>query len=303
MRVRALDYPVSWSRPFERSVDRERLRRRVLAFTGLWFLLGGLLAALGFGAVLLLTFALLLVGGVTAGGLWLARRYAVQQRLRAVLLSTERRFRQLKERLGQLGVQQHLRGFATRVPKMAAVASDLTRLLLARGSRSYTTVVARLRARTSHVLRTGGMPPSTPLAREPAAVDRQRQALRLNELGAQLRRRGHHKLAAEQHRAALAIVRDLGDRHAEALTLNNLALALAHTADATALRHFEQSLVVLRELGDEEHEGRVIANLGFVHRRQGRSEEAENLLHEALDKLPPGSSAYRQVEEQLRRAS
>jgi tetratricopeptide (TPR) repeat protein len=298
-----LGYPVVWRRPFERSVDRERLRRRVLVFTGLWFLLGGLLAALGFAALLLLTFAVLLVGGVTAGGLWLVRRYGVQQRLQAVLLSSERRLRQLKARLGQFGVQQHLHGYATRVPKMATVASDRTRLLLARGGRSYATVMARLRARTSDVLRTAGPLRSSPLTREPATVDRQHQALRLNELGAQLRRRGHHELAAEQHRAALAIVRDLGDRRAEALTLNNLALALAHTADATALRHFEQSLVVLRELGDEEHEGRVIANLGFVHRRQGRSEEAETLLHEALDKLPPGSSAYRQVEEQLRRAS
>jgi tetratricopeptide (TPR) repeat protein len=284
-------------------VDREQLRRRVFAFTGLWFLLGGLLAALGFGAVLLLTFAMLLVGGVMAGGLWLLRRYDVQQRLRAVLLSIQRSFRQLKDRLDDLGLQQHLHGFPTRVPKMATVASDRTRLFLARGGRSYATAVAWLRAHTSHVLRTGGRLPSSPFTREPIAVDRQHQALRLNELGAQLRRRGNHELAAEQHRAALAIVRDLGDRRAEALTLNNLALALAHTSAASALQHFEQSLVVLRELGDEEHEGRVIANLGFVRRRQGRSEEAENLLHEALDKLPRGSSAYRQVEEQLRRAS
>lgn len=303
MRSRALGYPASWRRSFERSVDREQLRRRVLVFTGLWFLLVGLLAALGFGAFLLLTFALLLVGGVTAGGVWLLRRYGVQQRLRAVLLSTERRFQQLKTRLGNVGFQQHLHGFATRAPKMATDASDRIRLLLARGGRSYLTVAGRLRARTSHVLRTGGTLHSSPLTRERTAIDRQHQALRLNELGAQLRRRGHHELAAEQHRAALAIVRDLGDRHAEALTLNNLALALAHTGVATALQHFEQSLVVLRELGDEEHEGRVIANLGFVHRRQGRSEEAESLLHEALDKLPPGSSAYRQVEEELRRAS
>jgi hypothetical protein len=28
-----------------------------------------------------------------------------------------------------------------------------------------------------------------------------------------------------------------------------------------------------------------------------------SLLHEALDKLPPGSWAYRQVEDELRRAS
>jgi tetratricopeptide (TPR) repeat protein len=303
VRVRALEYPVSWRRPFERSVDRERLRRRVLAFTGLWFLLGGLLAALGFGALLLLTFALMLVGGVTAGALWLLRRYEARDRLRTVLLTIRSAFGQLKAQLDQLGLRQHMHSSAARVPKMATVASDRARLFLARGGRSSATVVDRLRTRASQTLQTGRTTSSSPVMRDPVAVDRQRQALRLNELGAQLRRRGHHELAAEQHRAALAIVRDLGDRRAEALTLNNLALALAHTADATALRHFEQSLVVLRELGDEEHEGRVIANLGFVHRRQGRSEEAETLLHEALDKLPPESSAYRQVEEQLRRAS
>jgi len=37
--------------------------------------------------------------------------------------------------------------------------------------------------------------------------------------------------------------------------------------------------------------------------RAGGDEDAESLLHAALDKLPPESSAYRQVEEQLRRAS
>ena len=131
-----------------------------------------------------------------------------------------------------------------------------------------------MRARTSDVLQPEATLPASPLTREPVPEDPQQQARRLNELGALHRREGNYELAAEQHRAALAIVRDLGDRRAEALTLNNLALALAHTGVPTALQHFEQSLVVLRELGDEEHEGQVIANLGFVHRRQGRSEEA-----------------------------
>ena len=99
-------------------------------------------------------------------------------------------------------------------------------------------------------------------------------------------------------------MRDLGDRRAEALTLNNLALALVHTGGvAVAVEHFEQALVLLRELGDEGHEGQVIANLGFVRHRQGRDDDAGSLLNAALDKLPPETSAYRQVEEQLRRAS
>jgi tetratricopeptide (TPR) repeat protein len=99
-------------------------------------------------------------------------------------------------------------------------------------------------------------------------------------------------------------VRDLGDEQAEALTLNNLALALAQGgAEAEAVQHLEQALTVLRELGDEKHEARVMANLGMVHRRQGHSEEAVNLLHEALVRLPPESPDYRQIEAELRRAS
>ena len=334
MQQRAFAYRESWRKPFERSADPERLRRRVLVFAGLWFLLAGLLAAVGFGAVLLLTLAIVLVGGATAGAVWLLRRYGGEgrQRLGIILLSTRSLARQLKARLEQLGLQQRVQRLATRASKLAAVASDrarvslarmLTRsrtwasgvpnkttvasdqarLFLARGGRSSATAVASLRERTSQVLQTGVAPPAAPVPREPAPEDPQQEARRLNEHGALLRREGNYELAAEQHRAALAIVRDLGDRQAEALTLNNLALALAHTGVPTALQHFEQSLVVLRELGDEEHEGQVIANLGFVHRRQGRSEEADTLLHEALDKLPPGSSAYRHVEEQLRRAS
>ena len=230
---------------FEQPVDREQLRRRVLAFAGLWFLLAGMLAALGFGIILLAS----LFGCALAGAFWLTRRYRMGQRLRT------------------LGLEEHLRSFA-------GFASRRARTLL--------------KARR----------------REPTAVDPRRRARRLNELGAQLRREGDHNRAAEQHRVALSVVRELGDRHAEAMTLNNLALALTHTGSvALAVQHFEQALVLLRELGDKEHEGQVIANLGFVRRRQGRDEDAESLLNAALDKLPPESSAYRHVAEQLRRAS
>jgi tetratricopeptide (TPR) repeat protein len=226
---------------FEQPVDRDQLRGRVLAFAGIWFLLAGMLAAAGVAIVLLIS----LLGVALAGGIWLARRHRVGERLRT------------------LGLQQ-------RVRRSAGGASHRARTLL--------------EARRS----------------EPAAV----RARRLNELGAQLRREGDHEQAAEQHLAALAIVRELGDRQAEALTLNNLALALVHTGSvALAVERFEQALVLLRELGDKEHEGQVIANLGFVRRRQGRDEDAEFLLSAALDKLPPESSAYRHVEEQLRHAS
>ena len=47
----------------------------------------------------------------------------------------------------------------------------------------------------------------------------------------------------------------------------------------------------------------MIANLGAVHRRQGHREAAVSLLSAALDKLPPESPAYRQVEEELVRTN
>jgi tetratricopeptide (TPR) repeat protein len=133
--------------------------------------------------------------------------------------------------------------------------------------------------------------------------DPSRRAAGLNERGRRLRREGNPSQAAAQHRAALAIVKDLGDRRNEALTRNQLGLALAHCgAGDAAAEQLGHALLILRALGDEEHEARVIANLGFVQRRRGRSEEAVVLLHEALDKLPPESPAYRRVEAVLARA-
>lgn len=265
MNLRAQRLPVSWPRSFER-VDRERLRSRVLAFTGIWFLLAGLLAAVGLSIILVASFALALVAGVLAGGRALVHRYGVGRGLRVASSSVEQASGKLRGLLGELRLRQHLQRLA--------------------GSASH-------RARTVAEVRP-----------KQVEVDRHRQARRLNELGAQLRRDGDREQAAEHHRAALAIVRDLGDRRSEALTLNNLALALVHTGGvAVAVQHFEQALVLFRELGDDELEGQVIANLGFVRRRQGRDEDAESLLNAALHKLPPESLAYRQVEEQLRRAS
>ena len=163
------------------------------------------------------------------------------------------------------------------------------------GSTAHTPSRPRRRAQEgSRILRLSARTP------DPA-----RQANHLNTLGAQLRKQGKHERAAAQHRAALAIVRDLGDERTEALTLNNLALAVVHTDGVeAAVQHFEQALVVLRQLGGvTEHEGHVIANLGFIHKSHGRAEEAEGFLHAALDKLPSDSRAYRKVEEQLRQAS
>jgi tetratricopeptide (TPR) repeat protein len=128
--------------------------------------------------------------------------------------------------------------------------------------------------------------------------------VRLNARGTEYRRNGDHSRAVEAHSEALSVVRAAGDRRGEALTLNNLALALAKTGhDDAALDHFEAALAILRELDDEQREGQVFANLGLMHGRRGRREQAVGCLQVALEKLDPDSSAYRRVEEQLRRAS
>jgi len=143
-------------------------------------------------------------------------------------------------------------------------------------------------------------------AREPWATPmpaaRDKEALRANASGAQLRRDGAYAEAAEQHRAALAIFRELGDRRSEALTLNNLALALDRAGDPGALDLFEESAGILADLGEKQQEGEVIANLALAFRRRGSEERSAEVLELALEKLNPESQAYRKVEE-LRRAS
>jgi tetratricopeptide (TPR) repeat protein len=129
-----------------------------------------------------------------------------------------------------------------------------------------------------------------------------RDALRANAAGAQLRRDGAYLDAAEQHRIALARFRELGDRRSEALTLNNLALALDRAGDPGALDLFQEAAAILAELGEQQQEGEVIANLALAFRRRGSEERSAEVLEIALGKLNPESQAYRKVEG-LRRAS
>ena len=127
----------------------------------------------------------------------------------------------------------------------------------------------------------------------------------MNARGAQLRRAGSAAPAVALHFEALEIFQALDDRHAQAPTLNSLALALAASGDTdAAVERFEQSLQILREREDDDPEqGKVIANLGFTLLKQGADDRGRELLNEALEKLPPESPAAHQVEAQLRRAS
>jgi tetratricopeptide (TPR) repeat protein len=274
--------------------DRKRSRRRLLALAGMWLLLGGLLTALGLVVVVFAASALMLVASLAVIGLRQLRRPELRDGARtaggSVRTAAGRttsalhaaRERAPRPRAPQIHVREHARELRARAKTTAAAAPARTEDFATRAFQA----MYRFRLLRLH------------------SIDPGQRAHQLNALGAQLRRDGEPEQAAEQHLAALAIVRDLGDPHAEAMTLNNLGLALAHGgSEDAAVQHLQEARDVLRDLGDEEYEARVIANLGLVHRRQGHDDEAVSLLHEALGKLPPESQAYRQVEEELLRAS
>jgi tetratricopeptide (TPR) repeat protein len=293
------------------TADRGQLYRRLLALAGLWLFVAGLLSATGLVVLAVVATAALVLVTLVAGSVLLLRRLPLGRGFQNAFDRAARADRALASGVRRLELGRHAldlgaqtkraaRGLATQTRTAATTAPGRTRTLVDRSGQRYAGAVNRLASATSKAIETGDRLVG-PL---PARLGGYRRAVQLNERGAQLRRQGDPEEAAKQHRVALAINRDLGDSRAEALTLNSLGLALAQGgADAAAVRQFEQALEVLRELGDVEHEARVIANLGVVHRQQGRREEAVSLLHEALEKLPPESPAYRQVAEQLQRAS
>lgn len=277
--------------------DRQRLRRRVVAAVALALLFAGLLMALSLVLVGLAILALTVVVLLGAGTVSLVRRVDTRPALEFMATSTATASRAGRRRGARLrgwtaGAPRRTRGVTKRAFDRTAGIRGWT-AGAPRRTRGFAT--GAFDRSVSGMYRVGLI--------KRQSLDPRERAHALNQRGARLRREGNAEEAAEQHRAALDIVRDLGDQRAEALTLNNLGLALAHTgAERAALEYLEQAVGVLRELGDEEHEGQAIANLGLVYRRWGQGDEAATLFQEALEKLPPASPAYRQVEEELRRA-
>ena len=191
--------------------------------------------------------------------------------------------------------QRHARAATAHLPQMRSGYGRLQAAAARQLAAAKTQAQSHMRAATAalHAREPWATPP--PVARD-------KEALRANAAGVQLRRDGAYAEAAEQHREALAIFRELGDRRSEALTLNNLALALDRAGDPAALDLFEESATILGDLGEKQQEGEVIANLALAFRRRGSEERSAEVLELALEKLNPESQAYRKVEE-LRRAS
>ena len=132
---------------------------------------------------------------------------------------------------------------------------------------------------------------------------RQSEAKRLNERAAVLRQEGTLEQALEVGQQALEIFQAIEDRRGEALTLNGIGLTQARMGDeAGALDSYETAVALLTEIGDSHGAGRVLANMGALESGQGHEEQAKAYLHDALERLEPGSAEHDRTAQQLRRA-
>jgi len=86
------------------------------------------------------------------------------------------------------------------------------------------------------------------------------------------------------HELALAAARRLGDRRAEATTLNNIGLAaLEQRRLAAAAAHYRHALRLFREVGDEHGEYVTLANLAWILFYRRRYAEFLGEIQRTLD--------------------
>lgn len=108
---------------------------------------------------------------------------------------------------------------------------------------------------------------------------------------------GDRHQALTHYRQALIIVREIGDRAAEATTLNNIGHAYHKLGNPRqALIHYDQVLPIRREVGDRGSEAVAESNMAVLLLRMSRVEDAiesqrravalaEETSHPALDKV------------------
>jgi tetratricopeptide (TPR) repeat protein len=109
------------------------------------------------------------------------------------------------------------------------------------------------------------------------------RATALTNLGSVLRELGQPSQSLGQHEQALALFRELGDRHSEARALSNLANSFRDLGRFSEARQAsEQALTLFRELGDRHSEARALSNLGSVHRDLGQFQKARQASEQAL---------------------
>ena len=274
------------------SDEARRARRRLAVGTALALLLAGLLAAARLETVVLgsAVLVVLLVGSRAAVTAlrrnWMPLRTTTREVSAGAWRSGVLAASSMRALPGHLSLAaERLRPHVRHVATVSVVCAASVRSTLARE-------LAHVLERFQHAR----------IARQGRRGDLQRDALRLNAAGTRHRRNGASAKAIELHSRALALLQDVDDPRAVALTQNNLALALSSIGEhdrATML--LEQAASTVHELGDHEYEGRIMANLALTHRRHGRPDECADALQLALTKLGRDTNAYKLVEAELSR--
>jgi tetratricopeptide (TPR) repeat protein len=285
------------------SAETSRNRRRLAALGGFCLFWGALLVAIGFPPLFVV---------VVLGGIVLVAAIHVEGPRAVVALSPQAR--RATTWLGRGG--RAAGGTAGAVSqKASARVSRIDWQALGAAGRSRVESAARVAERAASATGAAATATSRRLASVSGAaaasvgdVQRRhtagREARRLNEQAAALRHEGKPELALEVGERALRLVREAGDRHGEALTLNGIGLAQARTGDEVgALDSYETAVTLLSQLGDRHGAGLVLANLGALHKGHGDDEQARAAWVDALERLEPGTPEHERTEQQLRIAS
>ena len=287
------------------SRELSRNQRRLAAIAAFGMFWGAFLVTIGFSLLLVV----IVIGGIVgAAAVGLQGRRAatamrragtqVAGRGRAADAATLRALRAASSRVARIDWQE-LRLSARQRAEPAAragrhVAATAGGLAVAGSKRVAAAGGAAVTAVESQARR---------VRRDLADGRRKSEALRLNEQAASLRQEGTFEQALEVGQQALELFRTLGDRRGEALTLNGIGLTEARMGDeAGALDSYEAAVALLSELGDSHGAGRVLANMGTLESGQGHDEQARAYLHDALERLEPGSVEHDRTAQQLRRA-
>ena len=114
----------------------------------------------------------------------------------------------------------------------------------------------------------------------------ERSPVELLTISTNARRNGRIERAVATATKSAEGFRSENDVHGEALALNALALAEASAGRYTeAVAALDRALQLVAQTDKRHDEGRILANLGVVHRKAGGAEAAKECLAQALERL------------------
>jgi CHAT domain-containing protein/Tfp pilus assembly protein PilF len=89
--------------------------------------------------------------------------------------------------------------------------------------------------------------------------------------------------AIRKWEVALKLWKQVGDRRAEATTLDNIGLVYFDSGDKEkALKSFDDALAIRREVGDRRGEATTLTNIGAVYAELGENQQALTFFNQAL---------------------